>query len=115
LYTSSPISAKGGIHLSAVLVQTACLDFTSRTPSGVTMGELAAGYLTHDQMASVQASWLAATFRLQSLREPPARGHLTRFGFSRGHLTPFRAGHLTPRKTEDARTRHGPGLSTNLG
>jgi hypothetical protein len=36
------------------------------------------------------------------------------FQISRGHLTPFRDGHLTPRKTEQVRTRRGPVLSTNL-
>ena len=62
-------------------------------------------YLTHDQTASIEVSWSATEIPLESTREPSARGH----------LTPSGAGHLTPRRTEDARTRRWPGLSTKPG
>jgi hypothetical protein len=53
--------------------------------------------------------------RLQSPLEAARATAPDSYGVSRGYLTPSGAGHLTPRKTEDARTGQAPGLSTNHG
>jgi len=58
--------------------------------------------------------WLPVLQSDKIRRRSRSRAAPDSFGVSRGHLTTSGAGYLTPRKTEDARTGHRPGLSTKV-
>jgi hypothetical protein len=73
------------------------------------------GMISSSETCCISRGRIGTDAQLQSLPRAARARAPDSFCFSRGHLTPIRGGHLTPRKIEDARTRRGSGLSTNSG